>query len=144
MLHPLRGCLQGEFTAENIKGTAIRIHWTFSTDSVASEYKIYAVNSDNSLTLLGRALSSESFFDDTGLVSGHLYRYVVRMGSTSGSLNSNKSIFKGLKFPTTASILKKLNFFRLLLLVAYFNSAFDFGPFNRARTICNGQVADDL
>ncbi len=117
LMLPLLGCLQGEFTAaesvlngsplpsfagavsaENINGTVIRIHWALSMGSVASEYKIYAVNSDNSLTLLGSALSSESFFDHTGLESGQLYRYVVRMVSSSETQDSNQNIVKGLAY----------------------------------------------
>ncbi len=104
----IQGCLKGEYavnsnqgvvpgaatflgakSAENLSGTAIQVNWDLSTDSSVSEYDIYLVNADASLSLIGVAGATSNLFVHSGLTPGKIQTYVVRSVNSAGSADAN-------------------------------------------------------
>lgn len=88
----------GALSATNISGTAIQLDWTLSSDPAVTEYNIYSVNSDSSLTLLGTTTPTTNLYVHSDLNSGQLYRYVVRAVASSGAVDSNLNIVTAMPY----------------------------------------------
>lgn len=88
----------GALSATNISGTAIQLDWALSSDPTVTEYNIYSVNSDSSLTLLGTASATTNLYVHSNLNSGQLYRYVVRAVSSSSAVDANLNIVSAIPY----------------------------------------------
>lgn len=93
----------GALSATNVSGTAIQLNWTLSSDPTVTEYSIYTVNSDSSLTLLGTATPTTNLFVHSNLNSGQLYRYIVRAVSSSEAVDSNLTIVSAIPYAGLSS-----------------------------------------
>lgn len=93
----------GALAANNISGTAVQLDWTLSSDPSVTEYNIYSVNSDSSLTLLGTTTPTTNLYVHSNLNSGQLYRYIVRAVASSGAVDSNLNIVSAIPYAGLSS-----------------------------------------
>lgn len=99
----------GAESAENLNGTTIQINWNASTDKTITDFNIFTVTAEGSLSLIGSTTASTTFFLHTGLNSGRLLSYVVRAvrGNGGSRIDTNRNIVSALAYAgiTSATVI---------------------------------------